>query len=91
MSSSIEKAARALAAAAANGMYNDEHINAIVAAVKTCDEDPNEKKAALRSLAVEQYKSDEIEIDDDAIVSEGDTGAFVQAWVWVEKEVGDES
>jgi hypothetical protein len=36
-------------------------------------------------LAREQWASDgEIEIDDNAIISEGeDPGAYVQAWVWV--------
>lgn len=30
-----------------------------------------------------QGSDDNIEIDDDALVSEGDGGAWVQAWVWV--------
>lgn len=30
-----------------------------------------------------QGSDDDIEIDDDALVSEGDGGAWVQAWVWV--------
>ena len=29
---------------------------------------------------------DNIEIDDNAPVSESEEGAYVQAWVWVEKE-----
>jgi hypothetical protein len=33
--------------------------------------------------AREQYGSDDCEIDDNAVVSRGDDGAFVQAWVWV--------
>jgi hypothetical protein len=50
-----------------------------------------ENIAEARSLAIQQYAKDgEIEIDDDAEVSvsldaEGNpTGAYVQAWVWVE-------
>jgi hypothetical protein len=37
----------------------------------------------VREMAREEYGSDEIEIDDDAIVSVGEGGAFVAAWVWV--------
>ena len=29
------------------------------------------------------YASDEIEIDDNAVISRSDEGAFVAAWVWV--------
>lgn len=29
-----------------------------------------------------QDSDDNIEVDDDATVSEGDDGVFVQAWVW---------
>jgi hypothetical protein len=39
--------------------------------------------------AREMYASDDIEIDDDAKVSEGDAGAFVQAWVWVPRPEQD--
>lgn len=37
----------------------------------------------LRRAARATYGSDDIEIDDNAIVSRGDDGAFVAAWVWV--------
>lgn len=33
----------------------------------------------------EWHRDGEIEIDDDAIVSESDEGAYVQAWVWVDR------
>jgi hypothetical protein len=33
----------------------------------------------------EWHRDGEIEIDDDAIVSESDEGAYVQAWVWVSR------
>ena len=32
----------------------------------------------------------EIEVDEDAIISEGDGGAFVSAWVWVAEDEEDE-
>lgn len=37
----------------------------------------------LIALARAEHGSDDIEIDDNAVVSRGDDGAFVQAWVWV--------
>ena len=37
----------------------------------------------LIKLARATYGSDDIEIDDNAVVSCADDGAFVQAWVWV--------
>lgn len=37
----------------------------------------------LRAMARADYGSDDCEIDDDAVVSRGDDGAFVAAWVWV--------
>lgn len=40
----------------------------------------------LRQAARAAYGSDDIEIDDNAIVSRGDDGAFVAAWVWVRFE-----
>lgn len=43
-------------------------------------------KDTYRGRARDEYASDEIEIDDDAKVSVGDDGAFVQAWVWVRRE-----
>jgi hypothetical protein len=45
-----------------------------------------------RALAREQYHCDgEIEVDDAAVVSNGDdTGAYVAAWVWVDDPEGEE-
>lgn len=37
----------------------------------------------LRAMARDQYWTDDCEIDDNAVVSRGDEGAFVAAWVWV--------
>jgi hypothetical protein len=40
-----------------------------------------------REAAKETYhRQGEIEIDDNAIVSDSDDGAYVQAWVWVDVE-----
>jgi hypothetical protein len=45
---------------------------------------------AKRQLARDRYcTSDDIEIDDDALISVGDTGFWVQAWVYVPTEEGD--
>ena len=44
----------------------------------------------LRRAARATYGSDDIEIDDNAVVSRGDDGAFVAAWVWVRFEDEDE-
>jgi hypothetical protein len=37
----------------------------------------------FRQAALENYATDDIEIDSDAEVSHSDTGAWVAAWVWV--------
>ncbi len=42
---------------------------------------------AIKDLAQEQHCTNEIDIVEDAAVSEGDeNGAWVQAWVWVNFE-----
>ena len=42
--------------------------------------------AAFRKAARDQYQREgEIEIDDSAIVSDSEDGAYVQAWVWVDR------
>jgi hypothetical protein len=48
-----------------------------------------DRETAIRTLARKLWVSDgEIEIDDNAKISEGeepsDNGAYVQAWVWVD-------
>lgn len=45
---------------------------------------------AYRDAAEEQYGSDEIEIDSDAVVSIGEDGAFIQAWVFIAGTEEDE-
>jgi hypothetical protein len=37
----------------------------------------------LIELARETYASDDVEIDDDATLSRGDSGCWVQAWVFL--------
>ena len=49
--------------------------------------EPSEADDKYRAAAQEVWASDDCEIDDDAIVSEGcDAGAWVQAWVWVRND-----
>jgi len=49
-------------------------------------DDKNPVLRAYRRRAEEQ-KEGELEIDDDAVVSPGDSpGAYVMAWIWVEDE-----
>ena len=45
----------------------------------------DERNDRIREMAREEYvREGEIEVDDNAVVSEGDdNGAYVQAWVWV--------
>ena len=47
---------------------------------------PTDDELAFIQAARDEWASDEIEIDDDPIVSEGDDGAFVAAWVYVTNE-----
>jgi hypothetical protein len=59
-------------------------LQALVDAIAETDDNP-ERNAAIREFAQATLANDELEIDDDATVSEGDdNGAFVQAWVWVD-------
>lgn len=45
------------------------------------------REAAYRAAAIQEYHSEgSTEVDEDALVSESDEGAYVQAWVWVGKE-----
>lgn len=49
------------------------------------DEAVTEREAYAKAiqLAREQYVNDDINIDDDAMVSVGDEGVWVEAWVYV--------
>lgn len=40
----------------------------------------------LIDRARELYANDDLEIDDDAVISASDDGCWVQAWVWVPTE-----
>ena len=58
-------------------------------AIDVIADDPTERdRKAVIEAARSRYQCDEIQIDDNAILSEGeDPGCFVQAWVWVDDEV----
>jgi hypothetical protein len=50
----------------------------------TANKSEEETNANYRAAARAHYGSDDIEIDENAVVSKGDDdGAFVAAWVWV--------
>lgn len=75
------------------GEVDKDHIKHFLADahytwVKNSDEPGNHW---YRDSAKAIYGSDDIEIDNDAVVSRGDAGAFVQAWVWVQGGPEDES
>lgn len=57
------------------------------AALAQFDRKPTAEEIGFVTEAQELWASDEIEIDDEgAVVSIGEAGAFVQAWVWVAKD-----
>lgn len=60
----------------------------VQAAFAKTEEQTNPKIAGYRATALDMHHRDgELEVDENAIVSAGDdSGAYVQAWVWV----GDE-
>ncbi len=41
----------------------------------------------LRTLAREEWANDDLAVDDDCLFSEGDDGVWVQAWVFLNKEL----
>jgi len=47
-----------------------------------CLNSPN-REVYIKGCRAEIHEEGVIEIDDSAMVSEGDGGAYVQAWVWV--------
>jgi hypothetical protein len=87
MSSKIEKLAIELAT-----LINDENtvkiltvLSKLIVAVREIQKDPAQNDK-LRQLAIDQYQDEgTIEIDVDAIVSSSENGAYVAAWVWVDK------
>jgi hypothetical protein len=42
--------------------------------------------ARMRALARDRYQTTEIEIDDDAEISDTGAGCWVAAWVWIDAE-----
>ena len=70
--------------AAAKGVKHPNcRLKKAIAAVEKELANPIREKVI--ELARENDGSDELEIDDDAILSEGwDNGCFVSAWLWVE-------
>lgn len=51
---------------------------------RTLPPEERERNEKIIALARKHEREGEIEIDDDAVVSEGDdNGAYVQAWIWV--------
>lgn len=56
---------------------------------KSIDSNPSYKLAAknlLSKLDNKLFEQDELLVDEDAIVSENDHGAYVQCWVWVNSQ-----
>ena len=92
--SSIQEAARKLAKKARSKKgYTDEDVQAVVAAVRACDEENKELCDKYRAAAQELTANQEgqLEVDDGAIVSlSSDGGAYVQAWFWVDESYFDE-
>ncbi len=41
--------------------------------------------------AINIYESDDVNIDNDAYISQGDDGCWVSAWVWVQNEEVDDA
>lgn len=90
MASTIEIAARKLAKKAARGAYEEKDVLAIIEAVKKCDTpDPITDQYRQKAKSIWEDEG-QIEIDQNAVVSESENGAYVQAWVWVEKDDSDE-
>jgi len=47
------------------------------------DDLPVNAAKEIIKMAVEEYESDDIQIENNPRISVGDGGAWVQAWVWV--------
>lgn len=54
------------------------------------EEATDEGRDDLLQRARDEYACDEVNIDEDALLSIGDGGAWVQAWVWVADETDEE-
>jgi hypothetical protein len=55
-------------------------------ALNASDDGTDARMGAIREMArAQRHRDGEVEIDENAVVSEGDdNGAYVQAWVWVD-------
>lgn len=82
MSSDLEQTARKLARA-----RSPQKIQELLAVLRYNAKGINTKEAEnYRQLATERYSGEDTQIDDDALVSVGSDGAWIQAWVWIDKE-----
>lgn len=81
MASAIEHAARALVAD--NGESFNERFDHLAFVIDIANSD-KELKEQYRTAAYHLHDvAGELEIDDDAIVSLSEEGAYVQAWRWI--------
>lgn len=82
-------AVKALLAARSSGCQSPPFRKASTlaqAAITKSDKPRSPRETRAYDAAKVQWESEgEIEIDDDAVVSTSKEGAYVQAWVWVDK------
>lgn len=84
MGSRIEQCAREAAAIYCTGGNLTPVLEALQAAIAAADDDDDAQ--GYRSAAKRLHQDDgRLEIDHDAIVSLSDNGAYVAAWVWVDR------
>ena len=81
----LYKAAAALLASLGEVPEFTPELVALQSAVESCREavDSREQFADAIALAREDYANNEVEIDDDPVLSVSDEGVWVSAWVWV--------
>lgn len=89
MASTVEYEARQLAEVCRDAIYGGKEIyNAICKLIDALNEaDLTEDRVEYIQAARRLYNHEgSVEIDDDAIVSLSEDGAYIQAWVYVERE-----
>lgn len=65
--------------------------NELLEAMNVCDAAIAERDACAREIALaREQATDELEIDDDPVLSRGDEGCWVSAWIWVPGEPEEE-
>jgi hypothetical protein len=47
---------------------------------------PEERRAYIEEAITTYFREGEVEIDGNAIVSCGDTGAWIMGWLWIDEE-----